>query len=76
MNKVCTTGTFIFDRHQLPLFSNFCNVNFLAKTMRISSFKGGKTFNQSDLKVILWVIRYEAVVQMLKALIGHHKDLR
>ena len=37
--------------------------------MRFSSFNDN-IFNQSDSNISLWIIRYEGVVQWLKALIG------
>ena len=51
------------------------NGGVAVETMRILSFDGSNFFNQSDSKNSLWIIKYEAVVLWLKALIGSLQGL-
>ena len=72
--KLAQTGNLLFDRHQLSIVSEFCKMNLSVKTMRISKFNDNN-FNQSDSNISLWIIRNEAVIYWLKALIGSLQEL-
>ena len=49
-------------------------MKILVKTMQISNFNDNN-FNQSDSNISLWIIRCEAVVYWLKALIGSLQEI-
>ena len=49
-------------------------MNLSVKTMRIWNFDDSN-FNRTDSNISLWIIRYEAVAQWLKALIGSLQEL-